>query len=97
MEQSKFAFTGILFKDNEADQTVCALCTELDVASEGETIVEAKNNLVEAVTLYIESAVENNLPVLRPVPNEENPLIKNPDQILEKFTLKINFKVYAHA
>ena len=94
MEQSKFVFTGILLKENSS---ISALCLELDVASEGETVLEAKNNLIEAVTLYIESAVENNLPVLRPVPEEDNPLLKKSDKILEKFDLKINFTVYAHA
>jgi predicted RNase H-like HicB family nuclease len=94
MEQSKFVFTGVLLKENSS---ISALCLEVDVATEGETIQEAKNNLIEAVSLYIESAVENNLPVLRPVPEEENPLLQNHKKILEKFTLKINFTVYAHA
>jgi len=94
MDHSKFNFTGVLLKENSS---VSALCLELDVASEGETIAEARKNLIEAVTLYIESAIENNLPVLRPVPEEENPVLKFPDKILERFTLKINFTVQAYA
>lgn len=94
MEHSKLVFTGILTKE---DNSISALCLELDVASEGKTLTEAKNNLIEAVTLYIESAVENNLPILRPIPEEDNPLIKTPQKILEKFLLKINFLVLAHA
>jgi predicted RNase H-like HicB family nuclease len=32
-----------------------ALCLELDVASQGRTIAEAKRNIVEALELYLES------------------------------------------
>ena len=94
MENSKLVFTGILLKE---ENSFSALCPELDVASEGETLEEVKNNLIEAVSLYIESAVENNLPLLRPIPEEDNPLIKTPDKIVEKFLLKINFSVPVHA
>lgn len=33
-----------------------ALCPELDLASQGKTIEEAKDNLVEAVELFFETA-----------------------------------------
>jgi len=33
-----------------------ALCPELDVASQGDTIDEARTNLAEAVELFLESA-----------------------------------------
>jgi predicted RNase H-like HicB family nuclease len=33
-----------------------ALCPELDIASQGETIEEARANLVEALTLFFETA-----------------------------------------
>jgi predicted RNase H-like HicB family nuclease len=46
-------FTAILEK--EGDQYV-ALCPELDVASQGATIEEAKANLKEAVELFLECA-----------------------------------------
>ncbi len=94
MEQSKFVFTGVLLKENPS---ISAICLELDVATEGETTLEAKNNLIEAVSLYIETAVENNLPILRPISEEDNPLLRNQDKILEKFMLKINFTVNAYA
>ncbi|GIK60121.1 MAG: hypothetical protein HND39_10425 [Ignavibacteriota bacterium] len=94
MEKSKFVFTGIVLKDGSA---FSSLCIEVDVASEGKNIAEAKKNLFEAVSLYIESAIENNLPVLRPVPIEGNPLSQSPEKIVEKFPLKINFSVKAYA
>ena len=46
-------FTAILEK--EGDQYV-ALCPELDIASQGATIEEAKANLKEAVELFLECA-----------------------------------------
>jgi len=42
-------FTAIL--DREGDQYV-ALCPELDIASQGATVEEAKANLKEAVELF---------------------------------------------
>jgi len=33
-----------------------ALCPELDIASQGDTIEEARSNLVEALTLFFEAA-----------------------------------------
>ena len=33
-----------------------ALCPDLDIASQGETIEEARTNLVEALTLFFETA-----------------------------------------
>jgi predicted RNase H-like HicB family nuclease len=94
MENSKFVFTGIVLKE---DSSFSSLCLEVDVASEGDTVAEAKANLMEAVSLYIESAIENNLPVLRQVPEEENPIHQYPEKIIEKFPLKINFSVKAYA
>ena len=41
----------------EADETgYVALCPELDVASEGETVEEARANLTEALELFFEAA-----------------------------------------
>lgn len=45
--------TGLI--EREGDGFV-ALCPELDVASEGDTIEEARGNLVEAVELFFEAA-----------------------------------------
>jgi len=33
-----------------------ALCPELDVASQGTTLAEARDNLIEALTLFFETA-----------------------------------------
>ncbi len=41
--------------EREGDGYV-ALCAELDVASQGETVEEARANLVEALTLFFETA-----------------------------------------
>jgi predicted RNase H-like HicB family nuclease len=38
------------------DDGFVALCPELDIASEGNSIEEARANLVEALTLFFESA-----------------------------------------
>lgn len=46
-------FTAII--EREGDLFV-ALCPELDVASQGASIEEARSNLVEAIELFLESA-----------------------------------------
>ena len=38
------------------DEGYVALCPELDIASQGATIEEARTNLVEALTLFFETA-----------------------------------------
>jgi predicted RNase H-like HicB family nuclease len=38
------------------DKGFVALCPELDVASQGDSIEEARNNLREAVELFLETA-----------------------------------------
>ena len=38
------------------DNGFVALCPELDIASQGSTIEEARANLVEALTLFFETA-----------------------------------------
>jgi len=49
----KHKFTAIIKKE---DDMFVALCPELDIASQGYTIEEAKKNLEEAVTLFFEHA-----------------------------------------
>lgn len=51
MKQS--SFTAVLEKEDDA---YVALCPELDVASQGETIESAMTNLREAVELFLECA-----------------------------------------
>ena len=46
-------FTAII--EREGDGYV-ALCPDLDIASQGDTIEEARRNLAEAVTLFLETA-----------------------------------------
>lgn len=38
------------------DDSFVSLCPELDVASQGSTIEEARANLIEALTLFFETA-----------------------------------------
>ncbi len=45
--------TAIIEKEGEG---YVALCPELDIASQGSSIEEARSNLVEAVTLFFETA-----------------------------------------
>jgi predicted RNase H-like HicB family nuclease len=41
--------------DREGDGFV-SLCPELDIASQGDTVEEARSNLIEAVELFLECA-----------------------------------------
>ncbi|MFZ2726888.1 MAG: type II toxin-antitoxin system HicB family antitoxin [Methylococcaceae bacterium] len=45
--------TAIIHKE---DDSYVSLCPELDIASQGDTIEQAKNNLKEAVELFFECA-----------------------------------------
>jgi len=45
--------TAIIEREDDA---FLALCPELDIASQGSTIEEARANLVEALTLFFETA-----------------------------------------
>lgn len=48
--------------EREGDGYV-SLCPELDIASQGDTIEEARRNLVEAVELFFETASPNEVAV----------------------------------
>jgi predicted RNase H-like HicB family nuclease len=48
-------FTAIIEKE---DNDFVALCPELDVASQGKSVEEARQNLKEAIELFLESASE---------------------------------------
>ena len=52
-------FTAVITKE---EKWYVALCIELGVVSQGQTIEEAKINLKEAVELYIESFGTEDLP-----------------------------------
>ncbi len=94
MEQPGFIFTGIILQEGAG---YTALCPDLDVASQGDSISEAKAALLEAVTLYLETALENNLPWLRPIPRDEDPRFVTPEAIISTFPLKIYTEIYAYA
>ena len=51
-------FTAII--EREDDQYV-ALCPELDIASQGETVEDARKNLKEALELFFETASEKEI------------------------------------
>jgi predicted RNase H-like HicB family nuclease len=46
-------FTAMIYRENDG---YVALCAELDVASQGDSVEEASSNLREAVELFLESA-----------------------------------------
>ena len=70
MKNDKLVFSNAIFKE---DKGYSSLCLDLDVASQGRTVSEAKKNLLEAIDLYLETAIESNLPYLRPVPAADDP------------------------
>jgi predicted RNase H-like HicB family nuclease len=57
MEQMR-RLTAIIERE---DDGFVALCPEVDVASQGTTIEEARANLVEALTLFFEIADESEI------------------------------------
>lgn len=52
MKQLK-QFTGVIAREGDG---YVALCPELDIASQGNTVEEARHNLVEAIELFFETA-----------------------------------------
>lgn len=94
MRENDLTFTGVVVQD---ENMYASLCLELDVASQGETVAEAKSALAEAAALYLETAIENNLPYLRPVPREDDPRYASPSEIIETFPLRVNIAVHAYA
>ena len=51
--QKVHQFTAVIERE---DNMYVALCPELDIASQGETVEEARNNLKEAIELFFETA-----------------------------------------
>jgi predicted RNase H-like HicB family nuclease len=89
-----FTFTGVILGGSDG---YWSLCPELDVASQGDTVEQAKEMLLEAVTLYLETAIESNLPVIRPVPPDEDPRFVSPEAVAEVFPLKVDIAIQAYA
>lgn len=52
MKQLRY-FTAVIEQD---DDWFVALCPELDIASQGKSVEEARNNLAEAIELFFEVA-----------------------------------------
>ncbi|MBI4057208.1 MAG: hypothetical protein HY399_06640 [Elusimicrobia bacterium] len=94
MTRSDLSFSCVLVRQPKG---YTAICLDLDVASEGNTASRAKLMLQEAVELYLDSAIENNLPYLRPIPKSEDPRFVDPDSILETFNLRMDLAVQVHA
>lgn len=90
----KFEFACAILKEGDLH---VGLCLDLDVASQGRTVRQAKRMLAEAVTLYLESCFENNVPPLRPVPRSEDPRYQASPGLVEIFSLKADFSVHAVA
>ncbi len=51
-------FIAIIEKE---ENTYVSFCPELDIASQGDTIEEARNNLKEAIELFVEIASNNEI------------------------------------
>jgi len=71
----EITFHGIIEK---SDGQYTAICIELDIATEGRTLKEAKINLKEAVEVYLESVSKD---------NEEAGFIPRqvPDKVIEEY------------
>ncbi|CAA9211416.1 MAG: hypothetical protein AVDCRST_MAG77-287 [uncultured Chloroflexi bacterium] len=65
-----FRFSGLVLRE---ERGFSALCPELDVATTGATVEEARKMLLEAATLHLEGSIEDGLPYSRPVPHEDDP------------------------
>ena len=51
-------FTAVIERENDG---YVSLCPELDIASQGSTVEEAKANLTEAIELFLEAADETEI------------------------------------
>ncbi|MFA5787809.1 MAG: type II toxin-antitoxin system HicB family antitoxin [Actinomycetota bacterium] len=89
-----FVFTGIVVKEGTG---YTVLCPELDIASQGAAVEQAKAMLLEASSLHLEGCFEDGLPYLRPVPPAEDPRQASPDNIVEVFRFKVDVDVRAYA
>lgn len=89
-----FVFTGIIWKEEGG---FTSLCPELDVVSQGDSLEQAKQMLLEAATLHLEGAFEDGLPYLRPIPSSDDPrntLLKS-DLTIFRFKVDVAVRAYA--
>ena len=56
--KKQHAFTAII--EHEGDG-YSALCPELDIASQGDSVEEARKNLIEAIELFFETASKSEI------------------------------------
>jgi predicted RNase H-like HicB family nuclease len=82
-----FFLTGVIVK--EADDVYVAVCLELDVATQGRTVTEAKRKLLEAVTLDLEGAIATHASFWHPVPPDDNPLLTCPEKVVANFPIRV--------
>lgn len=54
----KYKLTAIIEKE---DKGYMSICPELDIASQGDTVEEARDNLKEALELFFETASQNEI------------------------------------
>ncbi|MDM8005222.1 MAG: type II toxin-antitoxin system HicB family antitoxin [Phycisphaerae bacterium] len=94
MRNAPFRFEGFVLRSGRKYESICP---DLDVASFGKTPADARRSLLEACRLHVESAIECNLPYLRPMPPDDHPLREEPSRIVERFMVKIEIAVRAHA
>jgi len=80
----EYIFHGVIEKEGDV---YCALCLELDIATEADTLESAKKNLKEAVEGYVESVVRE---------GEEEEFIPRPapEEVLKEYEHR--FKVTTH-
>lgn len=91
---ARFTFTGVILKEGGV---YSSFCPEVDVASVGDTPEAARSMLLEAVTLHLEGAIEDGLPVLRAVPPDADPRRQSPHAVVDTFQLMVDVAVQAHA
>jgi predicted RNase H-like HicB family nuclease len=87
--------TGIIVWDAETHK-YASLCPEVNVASMGNTIEEAKAMLLEAAELHVEGAIEDGLSYLRPMPDDIDPRNTSPGDVAEIFSFSVDVAVRAH-
>jgi len=92
--ENHFEFESAIFREG---RHFVSLCLDLDVASQGGSLREAKRLLAEAVAVYLEGCFESNTPYLRPVPRGEDPRFNPPANLIEIFRLKVSFRIHAVA
>ena len=91
--RNALTFTGLVVRE---DNGYYSLCPELDVASQGKTIANAKAMLREAVSGYLGACIESNLPFLRPTPPDDDPRRMEPDSVVATLRMRVDLAVKVH-